>query len=155
MTGNSYYSNEEYERKREIRRARVEAEKARQNRNKKLFLGGLILLALLLLIVFAIVMIVKLAGKNKKVNIEDSLSPASLVSTQIPEKYETGDVTVGDIESGEELKSGDEPSVSDETGSQGLGNLTKRFDVSGDEFRFVSDTDTKDMSSEEFTSEYG
>lgn len=155
MTGNSYYSNEEYERKREIRRARVEAEKARQNRNKKLFLGGLILLALLLLIVFAIVMIVKLAGKNKKVNIEDSLSPASLVSTQIPEKEDPIDVTVGDIESGEELKPGDEPSVSDETGSQGLGNLTKRFDVSADEFRFVSDTDTKDMSSEEFTSEYG
>ncbi len=152
MTGNSNYSDEEYERKREIRRARVEAEKARQNRYKKLFLGGLILLALLLVLVFAIVMIVKLAGKNKKVNIDDNLSPTSLASTSIPEK-EDGDITIGDTEGQGALS---EDSISEDDGIvEGLGTLTKRFDVNGDDFIFVSDADTKDMSSEEFTSEYG
>ncbi|MCR4618133.1 MAG: serine hydrolase [Lachnospiraceae bacterium] len=64
MSQNNYYSEEEYRIKCEIRRARVEAEKKRQLRNRKLFFGGLILLVLLALIITGIVFLVKYIKSN-------------------------------------------------------------------------------------------
>ncbi len=154
-----FYSEEEYQRKREIRRARAEAEKARQRRNKMLFLGGLILLALIAIIVTSVILIVKAVGKGKK-TVDNGMTELTVSNIEYGSELEnkdqgTDEITVGDI-------SDDLPDTSDEAylseGNSyvsGLGELKKQFELKDGEFVFVTDSSTKQMDSEEYLSEYG
>ncbi|MBQ3899770.1 MAG: hypothetical protein II741_08035, partial [Lachnospiraceae bacterium] len=99
MTQNNYYSEEEYRIKCEIRRARVEAEKKRQLRNRKLFFGGLILLALLALIITGIVFAVKSIGGKAGRDIAKAGSELN------PEKIE-GNIAETVMENSSDMESG-------------------------------------------------
>ena len=150
-----YYSDTEYERKREIRRARVEAEKARQRRNKKLFLGGLILLVLLSIIVFAIIFIVKAVSKKK-----NTIKPVGELTVQAIEDRSGTDDPTQDIAESVSVRelSGDENSdeaSSDNTGFTANKELKKIFELDPERFVYVTDGDTKYIDSEEYLSKYG
>ena len=174
MTQNNYYSEEEYRIKCEIRRARVEAEKKRQLRNRKLFFGGLILLALLALIITGIVFAVKSIGGKAGRDIAKAGSELN------PEKIE-GNIaeTVmensSDMESGlngmsdlhgnpdEEIASHESPLGEDAFGTEGIygggvsfpSGLPKRYDFKSGDIVFTSDSSTVYMDSGEFYSSYG
>ncbi|MBR1860925.1 MAG: D-alanyl-D-alanine carboxypeptidase [Lachnospiraceae bacterium] len=156
MTEYNCYSEEEYEKKREIRRARVEAEKARQQRNRKLFFGGLILLALIAILATLIVVIVNVAGKNKKDNAsaDADATNGSVTASAIETSPESDEA---DIES-EYGPAGDEAGVdtsADSSADAGKEITGAELGLSPDKFVFTADSDTVYMDSSEFTSEFG
>ena len=174
MTQNNFYSEEEYRIKCEIRRARVEAEKKRQLRNRKLFFGGLILLALLAVIITGIVLVVKHIPKK---NVSNNVIPIGAVLEEEKDSLAT-DISSEDLASGgfDNAESGDiygnpdkdsaltasDTAYNETTENGALGggvsypsSLPKRYDFKSGDIVFTSDGNTAYMGSDEFYSTYG
>lgn len=166
MTEYDYYSDEEYERKRQIRQARIEAEKARQQRNKKLFLGGLILFACACIIVVPSVLLIRnISKKTAESKAQKKAEAIAEAQAQTLAEQEAESEVQDDISDGEAVTSeggaygGDGTGETTENGyydpSYDSEAFVKQFDLDGSKYVFTSDGSVVSMSSEEFTSEYG
>lgn len=156
------YSDEEYERKRKIRQARIEAEKARQQRNKKLFLGGLIVFACACIIAVPSVLIIKSISKKAAANkaakeaeieaIAEADRQAALEAEAALEEVQ--EETPATSEGGEFGGAGS-PDESSDYPAYDSEAFVKQFDLDGSKYVFTADDSTVSMTSDEFLSEYG
>ena len=156
------YSDEEYERKRKIRQARIEAEKARQQRNKKLFLGGLIVFACVCIIAVPSVLIIK--NISKKAADNKAAKEAEIAAITGAERQEALEAeaaleevqeeTPATSEGGEFGGDGNTEGSTDEP-SYDTEELIKQYELDGSKYVFTADDSTISMTSDEFMSEYG
>ena len=166
MTEYDYYSDEEYERKRQIRQARIEAEKARQQRNKKLFLGGLIIFVCACIIVIPSVLIIRnISKKSAEKKAEKKAEAIAAAEAEAQAALDAENETEQEFSDGEQFSSeggtygGDGSNEAAENGyydpSYDSEAFVKQFDIDGSKYVFSADDSVVPMSSDEFTSEYG
>lgn len=156
------YSDEEYERKRKIRQARIEAEKARQQRNKKLFLGGLIIFACVCIIAVPSVLIIKNISKKaaankaaKEAEIEAIAEADRQAALEAEAALEEAQEETPATSEGGEFGGAGSPDGSSDYPSYDSEAFVKQFDLDGSKYVFTADDSTVSMTSDEFVSEYG
>ncbi len=181
MTDFYDYETAEYKQKAAIRRARVEAEKKRQLRNRKIFFGSLILLVFIVLAVVLIFVLRKAVSGKEHVNagndianqvttVEQSGETVSVETESVPNApIATGKDLEDELDGGGDsmnpdpdeaaaalgLERKDDPSSGTGTLTAGLGTLKKRFELDGSNYIFTLGNSATYMGSDEFTSSEG